>query len=153
MTIPGRLRRGIVTAGVAGSLALGAVTVRAAAEWTAASAPLTVAPESVASLQARLAAEHERTLALQAQLEQLRTDAAGLSTALSAADGRIADDATLAASLKQRLAAAQTRLKALERSIARADAAARARAARAAVAPAAAPTARSHEAEEEHDDG
>jgi peptidoglycan hydrolase CwlO-like protein len=153
MTIPGRLRRGFVTAGVAGSLVLGAVTVRAAAEWTAASAPLTVAPESVDSLRARLAAEHDRTLALQAQLGQLRTDAQGLATALDAASTRITDDTTLATSLEQRLAAAQTRLKALERSIAQADAAARARAAQAA-APRPASTSSTHESEdEEHDDG
>jgi chromosome segregation ATPase len=153
MTIPGRLRRGLVTAGVAGSLVLGAVTVRAAAEWTAASAPLTVAPESVDSLKARLAAEHEHSVALQDQIDQMRTDAAGLATALDAAGTRISDDATLAASLKERLAAAQARLKALEQSIARANAAARARAAQAA-APTAAPTAGFHEDEGgEHDDG
>ena len=50
MKLPPRLalvlRRTFVTAGVIGSLVLGAVTVRAAAAWTASAAPLEAPPIS-----------------------------------------------------------------------------------------------------------
>ena len=58
------LRRLLTTIGVIAALLLGFGSIRAAAAWTAASAPLTVAPVSVSALQDQLATEQARSDAL-----------------------------------------------------------------------------------------
>jgi chromosome segregation ATPase len=122
MTLPRPLRRSLVIVGVIASLAAGIVTAESAAEWTARSAPLAVAPESVQSLTARLAAEEARSTALQDELDALRTRATELSDALDVARGRIVSDSDTAAALRARLDGAKTRLVALEKLIAAARA-------------------------------
>ena len=122
--------RSLVMVGVVASLLIGAASIRAAAAWTAASAPLAVSPASAESLAARLTDEEARSAALQAQLDELRANTADLSGALDTARTRISSDAKTATSLRTRLATAKTRLASLEKSLA----AARAAAARAAVA-------------------
>ena len=119
MTISMPLRRGLVALGVVGALAGGVATVRAAAEWTAQSAPLAVAPESAADLTTRLEAESARSAALEAELETLRARSADLADALDAATAQIGTDTATAQELRDRLAAAKRRLAALERLIAR----------------------------------
>ena len=71
MSLPVRLRRPAVTIGVVLALLAGGASIRAAAEWTAASSSLAGKPPSVASLEAALAAEESRSLALQAQLDAI----------------------------------------------------------------------------------
>lgn len=152
MTIAGSVRRAAVVAGVIASLLLGAGAIRAAAEYTAAAAPLSVAPESMDSLVARLATEQARSAALQAQLDAVRTSTADLGVALDAARGTIETDTKVAAELQLRLTAARTRLAKLERSLAAAARAAAARTATAARQPAAAaPAAPRGEAEDDDD--
>ena len=56
-----RLRRLITAVGVIAALVLGFGSIKAAAAWTAASAPLTVAPVPVAAIQDRLADEQARS--------------------------------------------------------------------------------------------
>jgi len=123
--LPLPLRRLIVAAAVLSSLGLAAATVRAAGDWAAGSAPLSVAPASAESLAARLADESTRAADLQQQLDALRSSGAGLAIALDAARTRITADTAAAAALRKRLATAKSRLAALEASLARARSAGR----------------------------
>jgi chemotaxis protein MotB len=118
------LRRAAVIVGIAGSIVLGAATVRAAGEWTASAAPMAVAPDSAESLLARLSDADARAGALQDQLDALRGNGADLAAALDTAQARIKTDADAATALRNRLASAKTRLATLEASLARARAAA-----------------------------
>jgi len=122
-------RRGVIVLGVAASLLLGAVSIRAAATWTAASAPLAVSPTSAGSLADQLDQEQARSKALQAQLDELASRTSDLSTALAAAQERISTDASTAKQLRTRLASAQQKLAVLTTSIQRSQAAAAAAAA------------------------
>lgn len=152
MMHPTSFRRALVALGVVASITVGVATVDAAATWTAQSAPLQVAPESVDSLRARLAAEEARSAELQAQIDALHGHAGDLSAALNVATDRIATDEETAGALRDRLGAAKERLAALERLIAKTRAEARAAAAapRAAAAPAGG--AHEHEHEDVDDD-
>jgi hypothetical protein len=123
VTIRPRARRVLVLAGVAASIALGGASIRAAAAWTAAAAPLSVSPVPAEALAARLAGEQSRSAILEAQLDELRASSSGLHEALNAAQAQLGVDAQTAASLRTRLATAKSRLAALERSIAAARAA------------------------------
>jgi hypothetical protein len=117
MSVPVHLRRPLVVLGVLLSLFMGAASIRAAAAWTAASAPLAVKPPSVDSLRADLAAEQARSDALLTHLDELSTGSADLSAALGAARDRIAADALQAKALQDSLVAAKAKLAALEKSI------------------------------------
>ena len=65
MTLPLLARRAIVIVAVVGATIGGAASIRAAGIWTAASAPLAVAPASLTSIDAALAAEKQRSAALE----------------------------------------------------------------------------------------
>ncbi len=123
MTMTLSLRRGLVTVGVAAALLLAAVAVRTAADWTAASAPLTVAPASLSSIRAALQGEQDRSAALQAQLTSLEAASGDLGPALVAAKVKIATEATTAATLQADLVTAKAKLAALQAALARASAA------------------------------
>jgi DNA repair exonuclease SbcCD ATPase subunit len=123
MNVPVRLRRPAVLLGVVLALFAGAATIRAAAAWTAASSPLVSKPPSVESLQSALAAEQARSIALQAQLDELAAGSTDLAAALQAARDRIAEDASQAKALQANLKAAKAKLTTLERSIRQARAA------------------------------
>jgi septal ring factor EnvC (AmiA/AmiB activator) len=151
MSVDRRLRRPLVVLGVLLALFLGAASIRAAAAWTAASAPLADRPPSVESLRAELATEQARSRALQSHLDQLNSDSSDLLAALAAAGDRIAVDATQAKELQDSLAAAKAKLAALEKSIGNA----RAASAHSGAAAAPARSTGSHEGEdhEEAEDG
>jgi septal ring factor EnvC (AmiA/AmiB activator) len=142
------VRRGLTVIGVVLSLALGVATIRAAAAWTAAAAPLEEAPPTIAELNAALQLERARSQALLEQLDSLSAGSADLKAALAAAEQRIAQDATDADALDASLADARERLARLEASLR----AARAPAPAAPVAPAAAPTPAPGGVEHEDDD-
>jgi septal ring factor EnvC (AmiA/AmiB activator) len=114
------VRRFVTVLGVVAALVLGYASIQAAAAWTAASAPLTVAPVSVASLQDRLALEQARSGDLTAQLDSLSTQSAEMTAALEAAQAQIATDADHAKTLSKDLKAAKKKLAKLEASIAKA---------------------------------
>ncbi|MFH1474520.1 MAG: hypothetical protein ABIG85_01530 [Chloroflexota bacterium] len=149
------LRRTAVIVAVVGSLVLGAATIRAASQWTAADTPLAAPPVTVESLSAQLAAERGRTSDLTARLEAMAGQTVELQAALDAANTQIQEDTATATALTARIAAAQKKLAALNRQIAataRQAAAAPAVVVRRVVTPApAAPTPRPTE-EPEHDD-
>jgi hypothetical protein len=120
-----RFRRLITMVGVVAALLLGYGSIRAAATWTAASAPLTVPPVSVESIQDRLGAERIRSGDMQARLDALAARSIDLTTALEAAQLRIAADTDNATALAKELKTAKLKLARLEASIAKAKLAAR----------------------------
>jgi septal ring factor EnvC (AmiA/AmiB activator) len=136
------VRRTLTALGVALSLVLGLVTIRAAGAWTAASAPLAVTPATAAEVRATLEQERARSASLQEQLDRLTTSTTELEAALAAAEARITQDGTDADALRASLVAARDRLAQLEASLL------------AARAPAPAPAAASTRGddEEEHED-
>lgn len=113
-------RRIVTTVAFVIVLALSAGAIRIAAAWTAASAPLTAAPASVAVLQAALEDERARAAALTQQLEALDSRSQDLAAALGQAQGRISADAAHARDLNEGLASAKARLTKLETTLARA---------------------------------
>lgn len=125
--LPSRVtvRRTTVVIGVLLSLILAMVTVRVAADWTASSAPLAVPPASLTSIEAALAGERARSAALQSQLDGLRASSDQLSSALAAANDRLALDQTTADGLRTDLATAQQKLATLEAALKAAAAKAR----------------------------
>jgi hypothetical protein len=114
-------RRVLTVIAVAASLLLGFGAIRASAAWTAAAAPISVAPISVDTLKVRLADESDRSAALLDRLTTLTSHADELSAALVAAKARIGEDAAHADQLAKDLAAAKEKLAALEKSIKQAN--------------------------------
>lgn len=111
------LRRSLVILATVASVFGGAVAIRAAAGWTASSAPL-VAPPDAATLVTQLKNEKARADAITEELSQVIDHATQLQDALTAAKARADADATTAAGLASQLAAAQKRLAALEKQLA-----------------------------------
>ena len=114
------IRRFDTVFGVIAALLLGYGSIRAAAAWTAASAPLSVAPVSVTTLQDRLAVEQARSVDLRLQLQTLNTQSTELTAALEAAQAQITSDTDHATQLAKDLKAAKQKLAKLEASIAKA---------------------------------
>jgi len=81
MTLQLLIRRTLVVAGVAAALMLGAISIQAAAAWTAAAAPLNDPPASLNSIQAALDTERARSAALETQLQTLESASADLAAA------------------------------------------------------------------------
>jgi cytoskeletal protein RodZ len=102
-------RRLITLVGVVAALTIGFGSIQAAALWTAASAPLTVAPVSVATLQSQLADERNRSTAVVQQLAALESQSTDLAAALQAAHAQIDTETTHAANLAAQLKAGQAR--------------------------------------------
>ncbi len=121
MKLPPRLsialRRACVTLGVVASLVLGAVTVRAAAAWTASAAPMDAPPISASEIYGRLADASIRSAALEQQIVDLTARTADLATALAATNKRVGTDTATARTLRKQLAAAQKKLAALTRAL------------------------------------
>lgn len=124
MTLALLTRRSLVIIGVVAALVLGATSIRLAAAWTADAAPLEVAPATLSSLQSALHQEQTRSAALEEQLKSIEGAASDLSAALTTAQGQVVTDTQTADALKADLAAARTKLAALEAQLARAAAAA-----------------------------
>jgi len=118
MTANLAFRRVFVVLAVAAALVAGGATVRAAAMWTAASAPLAAPPASLASIQSALEQEKARSAALEQQLQDLTAATKGLGVALDAANVQVATDADTAAALRTSLAEAQAKLESLQKSLA-----------------------------------
>ena len=97
------------------SLALGAMSIRVAADMTAAAAPPSAPPMSLDSLQAALAAEQARGAALQAELVELTAVTDELTAALTSTEGEVQVDGLTAKELRTRLKAADAKLKTVNR--------------------------------------
>ena len=150
------LRRLATIIGVIAVMALGYGSIKAASAWTAASAPLTVAPVSVSVLKSSLADEQARSKALAAQLQDLDASSRDLETALAQAKDRVVADSGQAGDLEDQLDAASKKLAKLEAAILKAKKALAAQVAAAArqtrTASAGSSTSRSHDGEDEHED-
>jgi hypothetical protein len=116
------VRRTAVVAGVVASLAVGAVSVRIAAELTAAAAPPTVPPVSIDTLRQALADEQARSAALEAQLADLTSLTEQLRAALGETGSQVETDQQTAEQLRARLAQAEARLAATTQALAAARA-------------------------------
>jgi DNA repair exonuclease SbcCD ATPase subunit len=119
-----RWRRFLTTIGVIAALILGFGSIRVAAAWTAASAPISVAPVPAGSIQDRLDEELARSEAMRTQLDALASQSTEMTAALEAAQARIAADTGRAKALAVELKTAKQKLARLEASIAKAKAAA-----------------------------
>jgi len=124
MTAHAFLRRTLITVGIAASLLAAGLTIRAASIWAATSAPLSIAPASMTSIQDALDQERARSAGLQQQLADLESSAAQLRGALDAANAQAGVDQTTADDLRASLSAAQQKLSKLEASLRAARAAA-----------------------------
>ena len=145
-------RRLTVLVGIAIVLVLVVGAIRLAAVWTAAAAPLTVAPASATQLTAGVMDEQARGEALTRQLAELEARSQDLAVALGQARDRIAADAAHATELKDKLATAKSRLATLEKELARARQAVSRPSAPRATTTVARSSAGEHEDEGEHGD-
>ncbi len=117
-----RVRRGAVIVGVVASLAFGVVAIQVAAQLAAAAAPPPAPPISMATLKSQLADEQARAASLQQQLEDLLGVTSQLTAALDGTEDQVADDGLTAAQLRERLNAAEAKLKAVNQLLKKAQA-------------------------------
>ena len=110
-----RFRRTFVVSGVAASLLAGAISIRVAADMTAAAAPPPAPPVSMDSLKAALATEQARGASLQAELDDLLSVTDQLTAALSSTEGEVKVDGLTAKQLRDRLKAANAKLQLVDR--------------------------------------
>jgi len=113
-TLSRLVRRAIVLGATVAVIAVAAGTVKVAADWRAASAPLDVAPVGMESVNLQLVSETDRAGALSEQIGSVAGDIATLQGALLEANQHIAGDAQGAETLKKDLAAAKKKLDALQ---------------------------------------
>lgn len=149
------LRRALTVIGVVAVLAIGVGSIRAAAAWTAASAPLTVATVSVKALEASLEVERARSAALETRLDALDQRSRDLAAALADAQARVVVDSGDADAIAEQMAEASAKLARVEAAIAKAERslkATQAAARRQAAAVAAAASSTSSSREDRHDD-
>jgi hypothetical protein len=111
------LRRSLITVVTIASVFGGAVAIRAAAGWTASSAPLSQPPDA-AALVGKLQDEKARADAVAAELRQVLDRSAELEQALRLAQEKVATDAVSAKALAEQLAAAEAKLATLQRQLA-----------------------------------
>jgi hypothetical protein len=116
------VRRTLVVLGVIASLLVGLVSIRIAADLTAAAAAPTVAPVSLESLQAQLFAEREAAMALRAELDDLLAATGELSTAIGATSDQVSADGLTADQLRKRLSDAEAKLRRLKQLLAKTQA-------------------------------
>jgi chromosome segregation ATPase len=126
-------RRAVVLGATIAVLSVGVVTVQAAAQWRAASAPIDAAPAAMTTIGGDLATESERAAALAGQVDDVAQQLTTLKAALTAANEAMAGDAESAAALQAdmdgaisklvklqgQLKGAQARLTALNKAAAR----------------------------------
>jgi len=105
-----RTRRLFVSAFAALCIALGIVSIQAAARLTEAAAPPPAPPVSLERLRTQLADEQDRARYLEEELGRLITLTADLEAALATTDDQVATDGLTAEQLRVRLADAQARL-------------------------------------------
>lgn len=111
----GRLvRRALVLGMTLAVIGVGFVTVQVAADWRAAAAPLDAAPVGMDTINAQLVSETQRTSDLSGQIGSVAGQVATLEAALVEANQHVSGDADSAATLKQQLADARTKLDALQ---------------------------------------
>ena len=106
-------RRAFVLGATVAVVGMAMGTVKMAADWRAADAPLDVAPVGLDTINAQLVSEQDRTGVLTEEIGSVAGQIADLQAALAAANGQVAGDTKSAESLQAALAAAQHKLDAL----------------------------------------
>ena len=115
-------RRAAVLAMTLAVVGVGAMTVKVAADWRAASAPLDAVPVAVSSLDAQLASETDRAVTLASQVSDVAGQLETLRTAVDEASQHVSGDADTATKMKADLAATTARLADLQAQLAAAQA-------------------------------
>ena len=110
-----RIRRTFVISGVVASLLAGVLSIRFAADMTAAAAPPPAPPISMEALRSSLAAEQARSTSLQVQLDDLFAVTDELTAALTSTEGEVKVDGLTAKQLRERLTAADAKLRTVNR--------------------------------------
>ena len=108
------LRRAVVLAATIAVIGIAIGTVKVAADWRAESAPLDVAPVAMDTINAQLVAETDRAGLLSDQVGSAADQIASLKAALTEAGDHITTDAQTAATLRDQLAAATSKLQTLQ---------------------------------------
>jgi chromosome segregation ATPase len=107
-------RRVIVLGATVAVLGIAVGTVKVAADWRAADAPLDVAPMSMEAIDAQLAAESERSSMLSDDIGSVSSQVASLQAALLEAGDHMAGDTQTAENLQAQLKAAKAKLETLQ---------------------------------------
>ena len=115
-------RRAAVLAMTLAVVGVGATTVKVAADWRAASAPLDAVPVAVSNLDAQLASETDRAVTLASQVSDVAGQLETLRTAVDEASQHVSGDADTATKMKADLAATTARLADLQAQLAAAQA-------------------------------
>jgi septal ring factor EnvC (AmiA/AmiB activator) len=108
------LRRGLVLGASIAVIAAAAGTVKVAADWRAADAPMDVAPVGVETINAQLVSETDRARVLAEEIDAVAAQIADLRSAVASADQQVTDDTEGAKALEVELAAAAKKLETLE---------------------------------------
>jgi septal ring factor EnvC (AmiA/AmiB activator) len=108
------LRRGVVLGATVAVIGVAMGTVKVAADWRAADAPLDAAPVGVETINAQLVAETDRASVLAEEIDAVASEIAGLRAAVVTADAQVTDDAAGAEALQARLDAAGKKLRTLQ---------------------------------------
>ena len=111
-------RRSVIAVSVVASLFVAAFTIRMAASWTAAAAPLDERPPDAAQLLAQLHDEESRASALADQLQGVTAQSDELRAALETAKDKAATDASTAEDLAAKLEQARAKLASLQAQLA-----------------------------------
>jgi septal ring factor EnvC (AmiA/AmiB activator) len=108
------LRRGLVLGASIAVIVAAAGTVKVAADWRAADAPLDVAPVGVETINARLVSETDRAGVLAEEIDTVAAQIDDLRSAVASADQQVTDDTEGAQALQAELAAAAKKLETLQ---------------------------------------
>jgi chromosome segregation ATPase len=108
------LRRGLVLGASIAVIAAAVGTVKVAADWRAADAPLDVAPVGVETINAQLVSETDRAGVLVEEIDAVAAEIADLRSAVASADQQVTDDTESAQVLEAELAAAAKKLETLQ---------------------------------------
>jgi septal ring factor EnvC (AmiA/AmiB activator) len=108
------LRRGLVLGASIAVITAAVGTVKVAADWRAADAPLDVAPVGVETINAQLVSETDRAGVLVEEIDAVAAQIADLQSAVASADQQVTDDTESAQVLEAELAAAAKKLETLQ---------------------------------------
>lgn len=108
------LRRAAVLGATVAVIAAAAGTVKVAADWRAAAAPLDTAPAGMDSISAEFVSETDRTSVLTGQVDDVASQLTDLQAAVEQANGQVGGDAKTADQLRTDLAAAKAKLATLQ---------------------------------------
>ena len=117
VTVKLALRRAAVVALTIAMLGVGLVSVRVAADWRAAEAPLDTVPVSAGSVEDAVQAQDDRAVELEDRIRQLTVELDGLQSAVGAAGEAVEGGTGDAETLQGQLDGARERLRTMQRQL------------------------------------